>query len=353
MPARHTRKQDPIQRIHRWDDGYEYIRDKTPTPPDGRDPAPFFSPPPSSGRPYTYEPDPPRNHRGSRRDNDREDPYQERAYPSPPFDSEGDHARRRRHHSPPPPYRSTRSPSPPPRPRQRRPSLESRSTAPLPRSKYTRYRSPSPTARHHHGRDRRRSPSPILPGGRMHNRDRHDGDHHHNTNPKRRRHSRSPSPPPKSKSTGRPPISRSKTTTTAATAKSSAAAAAKEAKERFPGLSPRWQQAAMAAFQAGSMAALNMRSQPGAWNGEKGARVASAALGAAAMDAFSKKEKEKESGGGRKGGGGPSGGGSGSRKSAGGGSRSNSGVEAIGGVLGGFLADQFAKQRESKKGGRR
>jgi len=71
------------------------------------------------------------------------------------------------------------------------------------------------------------------------------------------------------------------------------------------------------------------------------------------MDAFSKKEKEKESGGGRKGGGGPSGGGSGSRKSAGGGSRSNSGVEAIGGVLGGFLADQFAKQRESKKGGRR
>lgn len=84
------------------------------------------------------------------------------------------------------------------------------------------------------------------------------------------------------------------------------------------------------------MAALSARSQPGAWAGEKGARVATAALGAAAMNAF-QKEQEKERRGDRKKGGS-------SKSSKGGRSRRNSGVEALGGVLGGFLMDQLGKK---------
>lgn len=53
-------------------------------------------------------------------------------------------------------------------------------------------------------------------------------------------------------------------------------------------LSPRWQKLAIAALQAGGAAAINARSQPGAWKGEKGARVATAVLGAVALDALNK-----------------------------------------------------------------
>lgn len=84
------------------------------------------------------------------------------------------------------------------------------------------------------------------------------------------------------------------------------------------------------------MAAWNMRSQPGGWNGEKGARVATAALGAAAMNAFSSKTDKAESGRDK-----------GKGKGTGS-SRKNNGVEALGGALGGFLADQFAK-RDKKR----
>jgi len=63
---------------------------------------------------------------------------------------------------------------------------------------------------------------------------------------------------------------------------------AKTSSMKDKGLSQRWQKAAIAALQAGGMAAMNARSQPGAWKGEKGARVATAALGAAALDAFNK-----------------------------------------------------------------
>jgi len=102
-------------------------------------------------------------------------------------------------------------------------------------------------------------------------------------------------------------------------------------KTGFAGLSPRWQQAATAALQAGSMAALSMRSQPGGWGGEKGARVATAALGAAAMNAFQGgKDKDRSAGGGKK-------------------SKKSSGVEALGGMIGGFLVDQLAKGDKKRR----
>jgi len=97
----------------------------------------------------------------------------------------------------------------------------------------------------------------------------------------------------------------------------------------------------MAAIQAGGMAALQARKQPGGWNGEKGAKIATAALGAAAMGALKRDDAAKKSGGGD----GKRGSGSGSGS---GGRRKSGGVEAIGGALGGFLADQFSK-REGKR----
>ncbi|KAK1973452.1 hypothetical protein LZ30DRAFT_610770 [Colletotrichum cereale] len=45
-------------------------------------------------------------------------------------------------------------------------------------------------------------------------------------------------------------------------------------------------EAAQTAFRVGSQAALEMRSEPGPWIGEKGTRVATAALGAALVDTF-------------------------------------------------------------------
>jgi hypothetical protein len=92
------------------------------------------------------------------------------------------------------------------------------------------------------------------------------------------------------------------------------------------GLSPRWQKAAVAALQAGGLAAMNARSQPGAWKGEKGARVATAALGAAAMDAF-------KQGGGKSGG----------LKEEG--AQREDDVEGLGGAIGGLLAERLASRK--------
>ena len=44
------------------------------------------------------------------------------------------------------------------------------------------------------------------------------------------------------------------------------------------------QQAATAAFNAAALEAVRVRKQPGHWNGQKGKRVATAALGAAVTD---------------------------------------------------------------------
>lgn len=82
------------------------------------------------------------------------------------------------------------------------------------------------------------------------------------------------------------------------------------------------------------MAAISMRSQPGGWNGEKGAKIAKAAFGAAAMGALKGDNGKKKSGGG----------GSGR-----GGKKKSSAMDGIPGMVGGFLVDQLSKQREKKK----
>ncbi|KAH8887792.1 hypothetical protein GQ53DRAFT_826788 [Thozetella sp. PMI_491] len=171
------------------------------------------------------------------------------------------------------------------------------------------YRRPeSPPPRRSSGRTGRRaySPSPeppryaARPSGR----------------PRRAETYRAPSPPPATKEAPRrPDLSRSKTTSTKP--------------KGFAGLSPRWQKAATAALQAGGAAAYSMRSDPGAWKGDKGLRVATAALGAGAFDAFNKSGK-------------PDGG----SKSSG---KKRSDIEALGGTLGGLILDQIASRAGNGK----
>ncbi|KAK3995707.1 hypothetical protein QBC44DRAFT_12294 [Cladorrhinum sp. PSN332] len=118
---------------------------------------------------------------------------------------------------------------------------------------------------------------------------------HRDYSPQPRRHHRSPSPVPhyyhndnnnnNNNAAGRPPLTRSKST--------SAKALAKEGLATLQHLSPQWQKAAKAALQAGGMAALAQRKKSGAWAGAKGARVATAAIGAAAADVMANRAKEK------------------------------------------------------------
>ena len=52
--------------------------------------------------------------------------------------------------------------------------------------------------------------------------------------------------------------------------------------------------AAKAALNAAAIEAVRVRSRPGDWAGEKGVRVATAALGAAATDAMADKHRNDE-----------------------------------------------------------
>jgi hypothetical protein len=49
-----------------------------------------------------------------------------------------------------------------------------------------------------------------------------------------------------------------------------------------------------AALEAGGVTAFRLRKEPGSWAGDKGARVATAALGAAAIDAFIDKDPRRQ-----------------------------------------------------------
>lgn len=51
--------------------------------------------------------------------------------------------------------------------------------------------------------------------------------------------------------------------------------------------------AARAALEAGGLTAFRLRKDPGSWTGEKGAKIATAALGAAAIDAFIDKDPRR------------------------------------------------------------
>ncbi|KAI1640671.1 hypothetical protein F4809DRAFT_400792 [Biscogniauxia mediterranea] len=61
----------------------------------------------------------------------------------------------------------------------------------------------------------------------------------------------------------------------------------------------RWQMAARAALEAGGLTAFRLRKEPGSWTGEKGAKIATAALGAAAIDAFIDKDPRRSKSHGR------------------------------------------------------
>lgn len=62
----------------------------------------------------------------------------------------------------------------------------------------------------------------------------------------------------------------------------------------------RWQHAAKSAFDAALVEVARVRKEPGSWTGGKGARVATAALGAAAVDALVVGGKDPEKHGKRK-----------------------------------------------------
>ncbi|KAF2842555.1 hypothetical protein M501DRAFT_926913 [Patellaria atrata CBS 101060] len=57
----------------------------------------------------------------------------------------------------------------------------------------------------------------------------------------------------------------------------------------------KWQQAAQAALVAGAVEAFRSRKEPGPWTGEKGTRIATAALGAAGIDGLVDRDPNKKS----------------------------------------------------------
>lgn len=132
--------------------------------------------------------------------------------------------------------------------------------------------SPSPPRRRRSERSRRRdySPSPSV-SSRDYSRDGRRGRHHGRD--RRRAYSYSPSPPPKRSR------SRGKSTDYTSRRGPNTPDQSKAAQER-------WQKAIGSAIQAGGITALRLRKEPGSWTGNKGAKIAKAALGAAALDAF-------------------------------------------------------------------
>ncbi|KXX80336.1 hypothetical protein MMYC01_204676 [Madurella mycetomatis] len=363
------RQEDPFRRINDWDDGYDYLKTSNAASPSGRRAqSPMYKPPPPAPVPpreaweWAEEQKPPRwDARRAR-------------YPSPPSDSDGYSRQRRqpRASSPAGGYRGSgrgRSPSPLRRQQDQprhRPPLEPRATAPMPRTRGFRDTPPpmsGPSSRPSRTRSSP-SPSPIRHRDPDSDRDRDRGRDRdwdrvrRRASPRRHRY-RSPTPPPprsfrrhrspspaRAKAT-RPPITRSKTTS--ADNRSPQTDRAKKDRLSLANLghlSPRWQKAATAAIQAGGLAALSARSQPGAWKGEKGARVATAALGAVARDVLSGDSgddggrRERDRGRGGRG----SGGSSRSRGLGGGGN-----VEALGDAFGDFIADRLARSRSRRK----
>ncbi|KAI0201198.1 hypothetical protein F4808DRAFT_130404 [Astrocystis sublimbata] len=172
--------------------------------------------------------------------------------------------RGRRHASSP-----SRSPSPPPR---RRHSTRhgdrdrERGERGGHGSTHRRRHSPSPPPLSRDPDSYIESRRPDADRDRERGRDRRHRRHHS-------RHSPSPSPSPSPSRRSRP--------------RGSTAPPSKAAAER-------WQMAARAALEAGGLTAFRLRKEPGGWSGEKAAKVATAALGAAAMDAFMDQDPRAE-----------------------------------------------------------
>ncbi|KAI0017157.1 hypothetical protein F4780DRAFT_621391 [Xylariomycetidae sp. FL0641] len=176
-------------------------------------------------------------------------------------------SRRRRHHRRRSPSPSP-SPSPPPRRRSTRHGERSRASMSSRHRSYSRSPSPPPRSRDldsEYERDR----------GRRHRRSRH------------RSPSLTPSPPPRSRRgrSGPPSSFRSSLRDEYSSAPNANA--------------ERWQMAARAALEAGGLTAFRLRKEPGSWTGDKGAKIATAALGAAAIDAFIDKDPRRSRSSGR------------------------------------------------------
>ncbi|KAI2465182.1 hypothetical protein F4781DRAFT_435623 [Annulohypoxylon bovei var. microspora] len=159
------------------------------------------------------------------------------------------------------------SPSPSPEPPMRR--TRAYSDAP---PRHRRHRSPSVSDDSDYGRDR----------GRRHRRSRASSPAY------------SPSPPPRRH--------RSRTAkSTSSTYRAKSQPRSSSAKYPDSAAADRWQMAARAALEAGGLTAFRLRKEPGSWTGEKGAKVATAALGAAAIDAFIDKDPRRAKSSGVKG----------------------------------------------------
>ncbi|KAI1206900.1 uncharacterized protein F4807DRAFT_217898 [Annulohypoxylon truncatum] len=153
----------------------------------------------------------------------------------------------RRHH-----HHRRHSPSPSPDPPMRRQRAYSDDTR-----RHRRHRSPSVSDESDYDRDR----------GRRHRRSRASSSHAY-----------SPSPAPRRRN-----------------AKSASSTYRSKPSSKYPeeATAERWQMAARAALEAGGLTAFRLRKDPGSWTGEKGAKVATAALGAAAIDAFIDKDPRR------------------------------------------------------------
>ncbi|KAI1865343.1 uncharacterized protein JN550_008391 [Neoarthrinium moseri] len=192
---------------------------------------------------------------GGRYDDYHDDPY--------------DRPRRRRH------YSISPSPSPPP-PRRRASAKDSdRRRPPL------------------HGRQKSYSVSPARTRG-------YDSDEDRRHRRRSRRYSVSPSPSPQRRRHRSHSHRRGSETPTRGS-QSRREFYKNEMKSPNPDVAHRWQLAARAALEAGGVTAFRLRKEPGSWTGQKGAKVATAALGAAAIDAFIDKDPRRTKAGGVKG----------------------------------------------------
>ncbi|KAI1773016.1 hypothetical protein F4818DRAFT_424624 [Hypoxylon cercidicola] len=156
-----------------------------------------------------------------------------------------------RHH-----HHRRHSPSPSPSPPRRRP----RAHSDVPPRRHRRHRSPSVSDESDYDRDR----------GRHHRRSRASS------------YTESPPPPYRRQRSRR-----------AKSVASSLGSTRRGSKLPDSAVADRWQMAARAALEAGGLTAFRLRKEPGKWTGEKGAKVATAALGAAAMDAFIDKDPRR------------------------------------------------------------
>ncbi|KAI0835165.1 hypothetical protein F5Y06DRAFT_276869 [Hypoxylon sp. FL0890] len=173
-------------------------------------------------------------------------------------DSEPRHHHHRHHR------RRSPTPSPSP-PRTRR----SRAYSDEPPRRHRRRRSPSVSDESDYERDR----------GRRHRRSRASS------------YTQSPSPPPRARSR----LSRSVSSIFRPRGRD------RSPKETHEASVDRWQMAARAALEAGGLTAFRLRKEPGSWTGDKAAKVATAALGAAAIDAFIDKDPRRAKSSGMKG----------------------------------------------------